>query len=130
MKSGEHCYRAFLRSFFGAAHAHAVCNEKSRAGTSIIRQHTENNFYLRCSHMNTWDVKPDNNVLCALEMTERCSATALSVSHFLPCLVRKEVLYMKRVRNNNTAQTLWENLCTRSVVPMFFFPRVTFSHTI
>jgi len=71
--------------------------------------------------MIAWDVKPDNNVLCALEMTQRCSATALSVSHFLPCLVRKEVFYMKTVRNNNTAQTLWENLCTRSVVPIFFF---------
>jgi len=68
--------------------------------------------------MNEWDVKPDNTVL---QMTQRCSATALSVSHFLPCLVRKEILYMKTVRNNNTAQTLWENLCTRSVVPIFFF---------
>jgi len=72
--------------------------------------------------MNAWDVKPDNNVRCALEMTQRCSPTALSVSHFLPCLVRKVVLYMKTVRNNNTAQTLWENLCTRSVVPIFFSP--------
>jgi len=27
---------------------------------------------------------------------------------------------MKTVRNNNTAQILWENLCTRSVVPFFF----------
>ena len=72
--------------------------------------------------MNAWDVKLDiNNVLCALEMTQHCSATVLSVSHFLPCLVRKEVLYMKTVRNNNTEQTLWENLCTRSVVPISFF---------
>jgi hypothetical protein len=125
---GRTLLSCILPSFFSATHVHALCNEKRRTQTSIILQHTENNFYFRCSHMNAWDVKPDNNNdLCALEMTQRCSATAISVSHFLLCLVRKEVLNMKTVRNNNTTQILWENLCTRSVVPIFFFFFVSLS---